>query len=270
MMKKAISQIIYGQEGDLEETLLRVREWGYEGFELVMGPNGSIPLDAGEKDYARLRSLSEKTGVVFTSICISGSREGSLTDNDPAAQRLRSEEILKAIEAAAALDIDCLLIVPGAVTKEVPYDVAYERVIEGMKQLAEPAERAKVNLGIENVWNKLFVSPLDMREAIDRVGSDYVGCFFDIGNFVFWSFPEQWIRILGDRIKKVHFKDFKFADMKCEFSRLTEGQVDWPAVMDALREIGYDDFVISEVGGSDEEHAETSRIMDKIISPRIS
>jgi len=265
-MKKALSQIIYGGDGDLEGVLERVREWGYEGFELVMGRGGSIALDATDADYKRLAGASKKTGVTYASICVSGSGEGSLTDDDPARRELRKEEIRKSIQAAAALDVDCILVVPGAVTKQVPYDVAYERVVEEMKDLAGAAERARVNLGIENVWNKLFVSPLDMRDAIDRIGSEYVGCFFDVGNFVFWSFPEQWIRILAGRIKKVHFKDFKLADMKCEFPQLMQGQVDWPAVMAALRDIGYDNFVISEVAGSDEVLAETSRIMDKILA----
>jgi len=265
-MRKAISQLVYGREADIDRVLAQVREWGYEGFELVMSASGGIPLDAGAADYGRFRDAAGKAGVTYTSICASGSGKGSLTDPDPAKRRLRKDELLKAIEAAEALGIDCLLVVPGAVTKEVAYDVAYDRVIEEMKELAGPAEKAGVNLGIENVWNKLFVSPLDMRDAIDRVGSERVGCFFDVGNFLFWSFPEQWIRILGARIKKVHFKDFKFENMVCSFTQLAEGQLDWPAVMKAFGEIGYDDFVISEVPGADEVLAETSRIMDKILA----
>ena len=265
-MKKALTQIIYGRQRDIEEVLTQVKAWGYEGFELLLGPGGAIELDATEADYRRLRELSKKTGVAFASICAGGSGQFKLTDDDPQSRDGRKDEIRKAIQAAAALGIDGMLIVPGVVSPAVPYDVAYERVIEEMKALAPDAEKAKVNLGIENVWNKLFVSPLDMRDAIDRVGSEYVGCFFDIGNFVFWSFPEQWIRILGHRIKKVHFKDFKFENMQCAFTQLGEGQVDWPAVMAALREIGFDDYAISEVGGPDEVLAETSRILDKILA----
>jgi L-ribulose-5-phosphate 3-epimerase len=265
-MKKALSQIIYGRNRDIEELLTQVKAWGYEGFELVYGADGAVPLDATEADYQRLREASEKTGVALVSICASGSGEGKLTDDDPAKRALRKDEIRKAIEAAQALSIDGILVVPGLVTPEVPYDVAYQRVIDEMRELAPTAEAAKVHVGIENVWNKLFTSPLDMRDAIDAVGSDCVGCFFDIGNFVFWSFPEQWIRILGTRIKKVHFKDFKFENMQCAFTQLGEGQVDWPAVMAALKEIGFDDYAISEVGGDDDVLAATSRILDDILT----
>lgn len=264
-MKKALTQIIYGRDREIVDVLTQVKAWGYEGFELVLGPNGAVPVDAGPDDYKRLRDASDKTGVALVSICASGSGEGMLTDDDPAKRRLRRDEIVQAVEAAAALGIDGILVVPGRVTPDVPYDVAYDRVIEEMKLLAPAAEKAKVCLGIENVWNKLFTSPLDLRDAIDAVGSPCVGCFFDIGNFVFWSYPEQWIRILGKRICKVHFKDFKFENMHCEFSQLGDGQVDWARVMAALKEIGFDDYAISEVGGPDDLLAETSRRLDDIL-----
>src|SRR5437764_811948 len=95
------------------------------------------------------------------------------------------------------------------VTEGVPYDVAYQRLEEGLRALAPVAERTRVNLALENVWNKLLLSPLEARDLLDRIGSEYVGWYFDTGNVVIYGYPEQWIRILGARIKKVHFKDFK-------------------------------------------------------------
>jgi len=266
VIRKALSQIIYGQNGPLEQVLPQVKQWGYEGFELCQRPTAELSLDATADDYRRLRELSRRTGVAYTSILAGGAPGLSLCADDPEVRQARMDEIRKSLRSAQALGVDGLLVVPGAVTREIPYDVAYERVIACCRELATDAEAAKVAIGIENVWNKLFTSPLDMRDAIDRVGSDYVGCFFDVGNFVFWSFPEQWIRILGPRIKKMHFKDFKFENMHAEFTQLQDGQVDWAAVMAAIREVGYDDFAISEVGGPDEVLAESSRRMDRIFA----
>lgn len=265
-MKKALSQIIYGQSADMEQVLRQVKAWGYEGFELVMGGRGAIPLEPTAADCKRLRELARQTGVAYASLCVFGSGQGALTDDDPAKRRLRKDELRQAIRAAASLGIDGILVVPGRVTPDIPYDVAYDRVIAEMKELVPDAEKARVRLGIENVWNRLFTSPLDMRAAIDAIGSEYVGCFFDIGNFVFWSYPEQWIRILGRRICKVHFKDFKFENMHCAWTQLGDGQVDWARVMAALKAIGFDDYAISEVGGPDEAIAETSRRLDRILA----
>ena len=266
VIRKALSQIIYGRAKTLEDMLPQVKAWGYEGFELTQRLDTELNLNTTEADCRRLRELSRRTGVTYCSIVAGGAPELALTADDPKVRQARMDEIRKAIQSAQALGVDGLLVVPGRVTPDVPYDVAYERVIDCCKVLAPDAEKAKVAIGIENVWNKLFTSPLDMRDAIDRVGSEYVGCFFDVGNFVFWSFPEQWIRILGPRVKKIHFKDFKFENMQAAFTQLQDGQVDWSAVMAALREVGYDDFAISEVGGSDDVMVETSRRMDHILS----
>jgi len=266
VIRKALSQIIYGQDKPLEQVLDQCKRWGYEGFELVQRPTAELNLNTTADDCRRLRELSKRTGVTYCSIVAGGAPDAALTADDPKARQTRMAEIRQAIRSAQALGVNALLVVPGRVTSDVPYDVAYQRVIECCQELAPDAEKAKVAIGIENVWNKLFTSPLDMRDAIDAVGSEYVGCFFDVGNFVFWSFPEQWIRILGSRVKKIHFKDFKFENMKAEWTQLEDGQVDWPAVMAAIREVGYDDYAISEVGGPDETMAETSRRMDRILA----
>lgn len=49
---------------------------------------------------------------------------------------------------------------------------------------------------------------------------------------------------LGRRIRKIHLKDCKFAEKK--FVPLGEGDVDWPAVREAMRRIGYTGFVTVE------------------------
>jgi sugar phosphate isomerase/epimerase len=65
--------------------------------------------------------------------------------------------------------------------------------------------------------------------------------------------PEQWIRILGRKpIVGIHIKDFKrgpgdhFGTYD-GFVPLFHGSVNWPAVMRQLAEIGFDDYLITEV-----------------------
>src|SRR5678816_4759465 len=91
---------------------------------------------------------------------------------------------------------------------------------------------------------------------------------FDTGNVVLYGYPEQWIRILGTRIKKIHFKDFKIdhKERRYEWTQLMQGAVNWPAVMQEIRAIGYDDYVITEVCGDRATYEETCRVMDTIIA----
>ena len=83
---------------------------------------------------------------------------------------------------------------------------------------------------------------------IDEVGHPLIGTYFDVGNCILYGYPEQWVGILGERIKKVHVKDFKRAVATgAGFCQLLDGDADYGAVMRALRGAGYDDFLTSEV-----------------------
>ena len=172
------------------------------------------------------------------------------------------------LEAAEALGIDTVLVTGGRTNERVPYDAAYDRQYRALQELRPDAERHGVNIALENIWNKLLISPLEFRDLLDKVGSPYVGCYFDTGNVMLYGYPEQWIRILGNRIKKIHFKDFKMdhGEMRYSWPQLMEGSVDWPAVMREIRAIGYDDYVITEVCGDRAVYEKTCRVMDTILA----
>jgi L-ribulose-5-phosphate 3-epimerase len=263
-MKKGLTQICLGRQSKIADGLQLCREIGYQGLEILLTESGELTMDAGPDDYAALRQMSAVAGVEFTSLC----GTGSLTDNDPAIVAESKALVRKLIEAAAALGIDTILLTGGRVTEHTPYDVAYDRLFRALQELRVDAERAKVHLALENIWNKLLISPLEFRDFLDRLGSPYVGCFFDTGNVVLYGYPEQWIRILGTRIKKIHFKDFRIdhQERRYEWTQLMEGSVDWPAVMREIRAIGYDDYVITEVCGDRDTYAETCRVMDRILA----
>ena len=93
---------------------------------------------------------------------------------------------------------------PGSVSVEfvperpvVAYDVCWQRAVAEMKRLAPVAAEHQIHIGVENVWNKFLLSPLEMRAFIDEIGSEWIGSYFDVGNVVYAGYPEQWIRILG-------------------------------------------------------------------------
>lgn len=263
-MKKGLTQICLGRDSLIKDALQMCKEIGYQGLEILITEKGELTMNSGPSDYEAIKQMSRDTGVELTSIC----GASSLTDDDPAVVAEGKAQIRKMLEAAEALDIDTILITGGRVSEKVAYDVAYDRLLRALQELRPDAERRRVNIALENVWNKLLISPLEMRDFLDKIGSPYVGCFFDTGNVVLYGYPEQWIRILGNRIKKIHFKDFKMdhRERRYEWTQLMQGAVDWPAVMREIRAIGYDDFVITEVCGPRETYEETCRVMDTILA----
>jgi hexulose-6-phosphate isomerase len=79
-----------------------------------------------------------------------------------------------------------------------------------------------------------------------------------------YGYPEHWIRELGSRIKRVHFKDFKRRDHA--FVNLLDGDTDWPAVMSELRNQGYDSTLIHEVGGDRSTLVDLGERMRRIVA----
>jgi hexulose-6-phosphate isomerase len=263
-MKKGLTQICLGRNSLIRDGLQLCKEIGYHGLEILLTESGELTMQSGRADYAALRKMSTDAGVEFTSIC----GGGSLTDDDPAVVATSKAQIRKMLEAAEALGIDTVLVTGGRVNEKVAYDTAHDRLLNAIRELRPDAERHRVNIALENIWNKLLISPLEFRNFVDTVGSPYVGVFFDTGNILLYGYPEQWIRILGNRIKKIHFKDFKIdhRERRYEWTQLMEGGVDWPAVMREIRAIGYDDYVITEVCGTRDVYEETCRVMDTILA----
>ncbi len=104
------------------------------------------------------------------------------------------------------------------------------------------------------------LSPIEAANYVDQFHSHAVGFYFDCGNILAYGWPEQWIRILGKRIAKVHIKEYsrKIADTQGKSAgfkvNLREGDVNWPEVMKALDEIGYHDWAtIEQPGGNTPE-----------------
>ncbi|MBQ4627501.1 MAG: sugar phosphate isomerase/epimerase [Clostridia bacterium] len=222
---------------------------GFDGFEPAFNESGELSLESTDKEIAEIKKYAEDAGFPLTSLATGLYWDYPLTDNDPAMRTKAKDIVKKQLNAAAVLGVDTILVVPGAVTPEVGYIEAHERAAEAFNELKDDAKAYGVCIGVENVWNKMLVSPLEMAKFIDDINSDYVQAYFDIGNVLLYSYPEHWIRALGKRIRKVHVKDFRtncgnfdgFVDLLC-------GDVNFPAVTKALNEVGYDGYVIAEMG----------------------
>lgn len=243
-MKVGVSCLVLPRNWSFSETVHEARKAGYEAMELVVRDHGELSLETPEKELRQLAAMAREEGLHLCSVCPSVPNPG-LTAADPQARSVSLDLFRRLIDIVSVLEIDTMLVVPGGVSADVAYDEAYYRALEGLQKLAPHAEAAGVNLAVEYVWNKFLLSPLEMAAFLDEVGSSRVGFFFDTGNMVIFGYPEQWARICGRHLMKVHLKDFARDGFR--WVPLGEGDVDFPAVMAELRRLGYDDALISEV-----------------------
>ncbi len=278
-MKKSISY--WSFEGGLDgtasysEVFREAREAGFDAVEPALSDAGELTRATTKEECQRIAADAKAAGVELSSLATGLFWGKSLTASDPAVREEALEIGRSLIERASWLGAGAVLVVPGAVdvfflegAEVVPYDVCYQRAVEALKTLAPVAEKHKVAIGVENVWNKFLLSPLEMRAFVDEIASNWVGVYFDAGNVLVSGFPQHWIRILGERIVRVHIKDFKCSVGTVEgFVDLLEGDVDWRETTAALREVGYDSYVTAEMMPPKEGLIEkTSKAMDEIFS----
>jgi hexulose-6-phosphate isomerase len=248
-MKAAINQWAFPNEMPATKAISLAKEFGADAFEVCVGVQGPVSIDATEADIAAIRRCASDCGIALTSVACAGGWDFPLSSPDPVVRERGSEITAKSLQIAQWLGVDSVLVTPGMVTQDTPYDVALENSIATIQDLVPLAERLEVCMALENVWNKFLLSPIEMRDFIDQFQSAYVGAYFDIGNIMLIGYPEQWIRILGKRIRMAHAKDFRVSVGNLDgFVMLLEGNVNWPEVMAAFRDIGYDKALVAELG----------------------
>jgi len=146
---------------------------------------------------------------------------------------------------------DTVLLVPGVVNPETTYEQCYERSQANIRKLIPLAKEMGVIIAIEEVWNKFLVSPVDFARYVDSFASPQIRAYFDVGNIVFYGYPQHWIRTLGKRIVKLHIKDFYFRKGETKWVSLGEGDIKWREVYSALSDIGYNGSATVELSGGD-------------------
>ena len=223
------------------ERFKLVRAAGFAGIEINSAMNQQEVLAA-----------REATGLEIPSVIIATHWSHPITSPSPVTRATSLEGLKQGLRDAKAYGASSVLFVPGAVTKDISYADAYQRATTEIAKAVPLAEELGVAIAIENVWNKFLLSPLEAAAFVDSFKSSMVRWHFDVGNVVDTGWPEQWIRVLGSRIVKIHVKEYsrKLRDekgpregFKTEFFT---GDSNWPAVMAAVDEVGYKGWLIAE------------------------
>jgi L-ribulose-5-phosphate 3-epimerase len=262
-IKKAIMWATVGLKGSIAENMKTLKGAGFEGVEMMSHMN--------QDEVVKAR---DEAGLIIPSVCGSKHWDLPLTDSDPKVREQGLEALKQTLRDAKRYGATSVLLVPGKVTAHVSYADAYTRSQEEIRKAIPLAEELGVKIAIENVWNQFLLSPLEAARYVDEFKSPAVGWHFDVGNVITFGYPEQWIRILGKRIQKLHIKEY--SRKKRDTSgpgkgfevAFLEGDNNWPEVMRALDDIGYHGWGIAEQGGADspEGAAELSNRMTKIFA----
>lgn len=260
-LKKAIKLHMVETEGTLADKFALLSELGFDGVEL------RSPADRSRQEVIEAR---DRSGLAIHGVLNPGNWSKPFSSPDPEVRADGVDTLKAAIEDAAAYGASTVLLVPAVVTEEVSYEDAWRRSQDAIRKALPTAEKHDVTIAFENVWNRFLLSPMEFARYIDAFESSHVGAYLDIGNTLTYGWPEQWVRILGDRVVKLDVKDRtreRYSGRgQAVRVKLGDGSCDWAAVREALNDIGYEGWATAEVAGGDEARVrEIARRMDQVL-----
>jgi hexulose-6-phosphate isomerase len=235
------------------------RDTGFEEVECNTAPE--------QKEAEEIKKAAESAGVRIHSVMNQAHWKFPLSSSDPQVIAQSMTGMETSLRNAKFWGAETVLLVPAVVNPQTSYRDAFVRSQENIRKLLPLAQELRVIIGIENVWNKFLLSPLEFASYVDSFNSPWVRAYFDVGNILLYGYPQDWIRILGKRIVKLHLKDFSYRKNVAAFVALRDGDLDWLAVYKALAEIGYSGTATCELPAGDEAYLrEVSRRVDLILS----
>ncbi len=258
-IKKAVEFEMLPKSSSYADRFQMARDAGFEQVECPTMPD--------EHEAEEVKKASEKTGLRIHSVMNMAHWKYPLSSSDPAVVAESVKGMETSLRNAHFWGAETVLLVPAVVTAETRYRDAWTRSQYEIRKLIPMAQQLNVIIGIEEVWNKFLLSPLEFARYIDEFNSPWIRAYFDVGNVVIFGYPQDWIRTLGKRIVKLHIKDFKFENDVAKWTPLREGAINWPEVYKALREIGYTGSATVELEGGDAAYLrEVNRRFDLILS----
>jgi len=258
-IKKAVEFEMLPKSGSYADRFQMARDAGFEQVECPTMPD--------EHEAEEVKKASEKTGLRIHSVMNMAHWKYPLSSSDPAVVAESVKGMETSLRNAHFWGAETVLLVPAVVNAETRYRDAWTRSQYEIRKLIPMAQQLNVIIGIEEVWNKFLLSPLEFARYIDEFNSPWIRAYFDVGNVVIFGYPQDWIRTLGKRIIKLHIKDFKFENDVAKWTPLREGAINWPEVYKALHEVGYTGTATVELEGGDAAYLrEVNRRFDLILS----
>jgi hexulose-6-phosphate isomerase len=232
------------------------------GFEQI-----ECPTTDDQAQVEEIKRAAEGSGLRIHSVMNMAHWKYPLSSADSSVVAASMKGMETSLRNAHFWGADTVLLVPAVVDSKTGYREAWKRSQDEIRRLIPLAKELNVIIAVEEVWNKFLQSPIEFASYVDSFNSPSVRAYFDVGNVVINGYPQDWIRILGPRIAKLHIKDFKFAKREAQFVPLREGEIDWPEVYKALAEIVYRGSATVELPAGDKDYLrEVSRRFDLILS----
>ena len=254
-LKKAVKYGMIREGKTIKEKFELIKKLGFLGCEID---------SPGAPNLKEANEAQEATGIRIHGVIDSVHWRDTLSHPDEKVREKGLAALKQALEDAATVKAENVLLVPGVVNKDVTYEQCWERSSAEIKKALPLAEKLNIKIAIEVVWNNFITKPEQLVEYVDSFKNPLLGAYFDCSNMVKYGVPSStWIRKLGKRMVKFDFKGYSNSK---QWVAIGEGDEDWPEIIKALGEIGYDGWATAEVtGGGEKELKAVAERMNKVL-----
>ena len=244
------SWVLGGFDGsrDAFQCIDSAAAFGLDGIELTVGD--VVPADAKEKFCKKVRDYAAAKKIGLRTVATGASWNLRLSDPCDKKRAEAVEWTKKYLQIAAWFGAEAALVIPGVVNAGwdpncpiTPAKTVWRQSTRSMWDLLGTAEKLNVAVACENVWGKFLPDPFAMKAFLDQFDSPYIGAYLDVANCLNVGYPQDWVEILGKRIKGIHFKNWKSEDFGGGLhgfgDDITVGEADFPAILKAMDAVGY-------------------------------
>ena len=250
-MYKALNYWVFGGFSG-EKTPYEFIDWaarkGLDGVELTIGD--CLSFDITEEESRKIAAYAKEKGIGIRTLVSGGGWNCYLASPDAAERAEAMKKAKKSLQIASWMGAETILLIAGATRVAwdpsrpiLSYKTVWENTTSALKELIPFAEEVKVNIGLENVWNRFLISPMEWKLFLDQFQSERMGIYFDAGNACLNGRPEDYPEILGSYIKAVHLKNFREEDCAGTLhgfgDDLMDGVVNYKAFFAEMDKIGY-------------------------------
>ena len=231
-----------------------LKDAGYDGVEIPI-------FDRETEKYADLRARLDRIGLEPLAVSARGGADNPISD-EPAVRAEALAATKANLDSAAALGAPLLcgpLAAPLAVlTGTGPTEEEKARAVTYLKELGPYADDRGVTIALEYLNRfemSLATSAADLAELVRAVGHPRIRMMYDTFHaHIEEKSPAAALRACKDVLVHVHLSEN-------DRSTPGAGQVAWEETFSAIREIGYNGWVVVEAfGDSPPEFAGTTKI----------
>jgi len=261
------SATTWNRIGGLQKAIELAKECGYDAIDIrelnleipgsatewrtFFGYDQIAPENLDKRERETLRKIVEDRGLfvsaLTTDVLITHSNRQALKENI----RLSKNSVDLARDIGSKF-VRCWnsTLLPG-----VREETAYRNMIEFLKYTTEYAEKQGITLLIETHNDAVLNSAQKCMDAICRVGTDNLMVVLDFANLYMEQSesPDKAIETVAKRLGTVHAKNVRklkggkiIRGLAYEYTALSDGEMDWVAIIRLLEEAGYQGVVLDE------------------------